>query len=91
MQVLIRRVSRKSEGKGGKSDRGDYTNVKCYNCGEKGHKSPDCKKVKSDKGKALVTKNKSWTDTSDSESEKNYTLMKMLIWKMLIAVMKLLS
>ncbi|KAL8125898.1 hypothetical protein AgCh_013266 [Apium graveolens] len=66
---------RKSEGKGGKSDRGDYTNVKCYNCDEKGHISPDCKKVKSDKGKALVTKKKNWTDTSDSESEVNYALM----------------
>ncbi|KAL8099662.1 hypothetical protein AgCh_032065 [Apium graveolens] len=49
--------------------------VKCYNYGEKGHISPDCKKVKSDKGKALVTKKKSWTDTSDSESEVNYALM----------------
>ncbi|KAL8092289.1 hypothetical protein AgCh_034545 [Apium graveolens] len=66
---------RKSEGRGGKSDRGDYTNVKCYNCGGKGHISPDCKKVKSDKGKTLVTKKKSWTDTSDSESEENYALM----------------
>ncbi|KAL8120799.1 hypothetical protein AgCh_017833 [Apium graveolens] len=66
---------RRSEGRGGKSDRGDYTNVKCYNCGEKGHISPDCKKAKGDKGKALVTKQKSWTDTSDSESEKNYALM----------------
>ncbi|KAL8111815.1 hypothetical protein AgCh_019494 [Apium graveolens] len=66
---------RRSEGRGGKSDRGDYTNVKCYNCGEKGHISPDCKKVKGDKGKALVTKQKSWTDTSDSESEENYALM----------------
>ncbi|KAL8090564.1 hypothetical protein AgCh_039861 [Apium graveolens] len=66
---------RRSEGRGGKSDRGDYTNVKCYNCGEKGHISPDCKKVKGDKGKALVTKQKSWTDTSDFESEKNYALM----------------
>ncbi|KAL8101335.1 hypothetical protein AgCh_033279 [Apium graveolens] len=66
---------RRSEGRGGKSNRGDYTNVKCYNCGEKGHISPDCKKVKGDKGKALVTKKKSWTDTSDSESEENYALM----------------
>ncbi|KAL8107460.1 hypothetical protein AgCh_024026 [Apium graveolens] len=66
---------RKSEGKGGKSDRGDYINVKCYNCGEKGHISPDWKKVRSDKGKALVTKKKSWTDTSDSEGEVNYALM----------------
>ncbi|KAL8124629.1 hypothetical protein AgCh_012324 [Apium graveolens] len=66
---------RRSEGRGGKSDRGDYINVKCYNCGEKGHISPDCKKVKGDKGKALVTKQKSWTDTSDSESEENYALM----------------
>ncbi|KAL8126686.1 hypothetical protein AgCh_013813 [Apium graveolens] len=66
---------RRSEGRGGKSDRGDYTNVKCYNCGEKGHISPDCKKVKGEKGKALVTKQKSWTDTSDSESEENYALM----------------
>ncbi|KAL8147667.1 hypothetical protein AgCh_005113 [Apium graveolens] len=66
---------RRSEGRGGKSDRGDYTNVKCYNCGEKGHISPDCKKVKGDRGKALVTKQKSWTDTSDSESEENYALM----------------
>ncbi|KAL8099975.1 hypothetical protein AgCh_032295 [Apium graveolens] len=65
----------KSEGKGGKSHRGDYSNVKCYNCGEKDHISPDCKKVKSDKGKALVTKKERWTDTSDSESEVNYALM----------------
>ena len=55
---------RKSEGRG-KSDRGS-NNVKCYNCSEKGHISPDCKKGKSDKSKALVTKKKSWTDTSDS-------------------------
>ncbi|KAL8114339.1 hypothetical protein AgCh_021260 [Apium graveolens] len=66
---------KKSEGRGGKSDRGDNTNVKCYNCGEKGHISPDCKKEKSDKGKALFTKKKSWTYTSDSESEENYALM----------------
>ncbi|KAL8148288.1 hypothetical protein AgCh_005602 [Apium graveolens] len=66
---------RKSEGKGGKSDRGDYSNVKCYNCGEKGHISPVFKKGKSDKGKALVTKKKSWTNTSDSEDEENYALM----------------
>ncbi|KAL8105243.1 hypothetical protein AgCh_029148 [Apium graveolens] len=66
---------RKSEGKGGKSDRGDNSNVKCYNCGERGHISPDCKKGKSDKGKTLVTKKKSWTDTSDSEHEVNYALM----------------
>ncbi|KAL8124254.1 hypothetical protein AgCh_012047 [Apium graveolens] len=66
---------RKSEGKGGRSNRGDYSNVKCYNCDEKGHISPDCKKGKSEKGKALDTKKKSWTDTSDSESEVNYALM----------------
>ncbi|KAL8099620.1 hypothetical protein AgCh_032038 [Apium graveolens] len=66
---------RRFEGRGGKSDRGNYTNVKCYNCGEKGHISPDCKKVKGDKGKALVTKQKSWIDTSDTESEENYALM----------------
>ncbi|KAL8119163.1 hypothetical protein AgCh_016612 [Apium graveolens] len=65
---------RKSEGKGGKPDRGDNSNVKCYNCGERGHISPDCKKGKSDKGKALITKKKSWTDTSDSEDEVNYAL-----------------
>ncbi|KAL8115142.1 hypothetical protein AgCh_021824 [Apium graveolens] len=41
----------------------------------KGHISPDCKKGKSDKGKALVTKKKSWTDTSNSENEVNYALM----------------
>ncbi|KAL8148157.1 hypothetical protein AgCh_005489 [Apium graveolens] len=66
---------RKSEGKAGKSNRGYYSNVKCYNYGEKGHISPDCKKGKGDKGKALVTKKKNWTDTSDSEDEVNYALM----------------
>ncbi|KAL8104523.1 hypothetical protein AgCh_028663 [Apium graveolens] len=66
---------RKSEGKTGKSDKGDYSNVKCYNCGEKDHISPDCKKGKGDKGKALVTKKKSWTDTLDSDNEVNYALM----------------
>ncbi|KAL8155610.1 hypothetical protein AgCh_000848 [Apium graveolens] len=66
---------KKSEGKGEKSDIGGYSNIKCYNCGEKGHISPDCKKGKSDKGKALVTKRKSWINTLDSESEVNYALM----------------
>ncbi|KAL8097853.1 hypothetical protein AgCh_030822 [Apium graveolens] len=66
---------RKSEGRAGKSDRGDYSNVKCYNCGEKGHISRDCKKGKSNKGKTLVTKKKSWTNTSDYELEENYALM----------------
>ncbi|KAL8097342.1 hypothetical protein AgCh_030472 [Apium graveolens] len=66
---------RKYEGKSAKSDRGDNSNVKCYNCGERGHISPDCKKGKSEKGKALVTKKKSWTDSSDSEVEVNYALM----------------
>ncbi|KAL8146712.1 hypothetical protein AgCh_004452 [Apium graveolens] len=65
----------KSEGKGAKSDRGDNSNVKCYNCDERGHISPDCKKGKSDKGKTLITKKKSWTDTSDFEDEMNYSLM----------------
>ncbi|KAL8091781.1 hypothetical protein AgCh_034148 [Apium graveolens] len=69
------RLIQKSEGKAGKSDRGDYSNVKCYNCGEKGHISPDFKKGKGDKGKALVTKKKIWTDTSDSKDEVNYALM----------------
>ena len=31
--------------------------------------------MKSDKGRALVTKKRSWADTSDSESEENYALM----------------
>ena len=29
---------RKNEGKGGKSNRGDNSNVKCYNYGERGHR-----------------------------------------------------
>ncbi|KAL8115983.1 hypothetical protein AgCh_022469 [Apium graveolens] len=66
---------RKSEGKGGKSDRGDNSNVKCYNCGERGHISPDCKKGKGDKGQTLITKKKNWVDTSESEEEVNYALM----------------
>ncbi|KAL8095676.1 hypothetical protein AgCh_036896 [Apium graveolens] len=69
-----KRGFRKSEGKEGKSDRGDYSNVKCYKCGEKGI-SPDCRKGKNDKDKALVTKKKSWSDASDSENEENYALM----------------
>ncbi|KAL8134469.1 hypothetical protein AgCh_009479 [Apium graveolens] len=66
---------RRTEGKGGKSDRGDNSNVKCYNYGERGHISPDCKKGKGDKGQALITKKKNWVDTSESEEEVNYALM----------------
>ncbi|KAL8088507.1 hypothetical protein AgCh_038331 [Apium graveolens] len=51
---------RKIEGKEGRSDRGDKSNVKCYNYGERGHISPDCKKG---------------IDTSESEEEANYALM----------------
>ena len=64
---------RKSEEKGKAERRSNK--VRCYNCGEKGHISPDCKKGKSDKGKALVTKQKSWTDSSDSDDEVTYALM----------------
>ncbi|KAL8108814.1 hypothetical protein AgCh_025054 [Apium graveolens] len=49
---------RKSEGKVGKYDIGDYSNVKWYNCGEKGHISPDCKKGKSDKVRLLSQRRK---------------------------------
>ncbi|KAL8120655.1 hypothetical protein AgCh_017726 [Apium graveolens] len=60
------RRGKKFSKKGGSSDKKGF---------RKGHISPDCKKGKSDKGKALVTKKKSWTDSSDSEDEVNYTLM----------------
>ncbi|KAL8120483.1 hypothetical protein AgCh_017598 [Apium graveolens] len=66
---------KRSKAKGGKYDRGENSNVKFYNFGERGHIYPDCKKGKSDKGKTLVTKKKNWTDTSDSEHEVNYALM----------------
>lgn len=75
VEVLKKKGFKKSEGKGGKSDRGDNLNVKCYNYGERGHISPKCKKGKSDKGQALITKKKNWADTSDSEEEVNYALM----------------
>ncbi|KAL8092285.1 hypothetical protein AgCh_034541 [Apium graveolens] len=42
---------------------------------ERGHISLECKKGKSDKGKALVTKKKSWTYSSDFEDEVNCALM----------------
>ncbi|KAL8131808.1 hypothetical protein AgCh_007650 [Apium graveolens] len=66
---------RKTEGKRGKSDRRDNSNVKCYNCGERDHISPDCKKGNSDKGQTFITKKKNWADTSESEEEVNYALM----------------
>jgi hypothetical protein len=38
------------------SQRKDNLNITCYNCGEKGHKSPDCVKVKTDNKFAPTTK-----------------------------------
>ncbi|KAL8125274.1 hypothetical protein AgCh_012818 [Apium graveolens] len=69
---------RKYEGKSAKSDRGDNSNVKCYNCGERGHISPDCYgDDKSEKGteqiKPIVVKQTA--KPKDKPAEVNIGLM----------------
>ncbi|KAL8107467.1 hypothetical protein AgCh_024033 [Apium graveolens] len=46
-----------------------------YSSSDGGSSASQPMKVRSDKGKALITKKKSWTDTSDFEGEVNYALM----------------
>lgn len=53
----------------------DKSRIKWYNCGEKGHFAPECKKGKADKNQTYITKKKDWANTSDSKKELNYALM----------------
>ena len=53
----------------------DKPRIKCYNCSKKGYFALECKKGKSDKDQAFITKKTDWDDTSDSDKEVNYALM----------------
>ena len=51
----------------------DKANVKCFNCSELGHFASECKKpMNLRKGKALMTTQKDWADSSSSEDEIDY-------------------
>ena len=51
----------------------DKAKVKCFNCGELGHFTGECKKPRSKgKNKALMVTQKDWADSSDSEDDLDY-------------------
>lgn len=66
---------KKAKGKERRSRKMDKSRIKWYNCGEKGHFAPECKKGKADKNQTYITKKKDWANTSDSKKELNYALM----------------
>ena len=69
---------KKTEGREQKASGIDKSKVKCYNCDRMGHFAADCTRAKSNKGqgKALITGNKDWMDSSDLEDEEvNYALV----------------
>lgn len=51
----------------------DKSKVKCYKCNKMGHFATECRSKEA--AKALITSNKDWMDSSDSEEETSYALM----------------
>ena len=69
-----------NKGEESKSDRSrgnffklDKSKVKCFNCNKLGHFASECRKpMNLGKGKALMSTQKDWADTSSSEDEIDY-------------------
>lgn len=67
----------KKPGKYFRSGTIDKSKVKCYNYDVMGYFAADCRKVKviKSRGKAIITSQKKWDDSSDSDRGINYALM----------------
>lgn len=69
------RFSREKDLKDSIAEKGDKSDVTCYNCDKKGQYANVCRNPKKETWKALIPTSQNWLESSDSEDEHNYTLM----------------
>ncbi|KAL8097999.1 hypothetical protein AgCh_030940 [Apium graveolens] len=66
---------RNTDWKESKTGKSDKSKERYYNCDGIGHFAVNCRKPKTEKKQALITKKRNWDDSSDLDDGVNYALM----------------
>ena len=66
---------RNTDWKESRSGKLDKSKERCFNCDGIGHFAADCRKPRAEKKQALISKKKTWDDSSQSDNKVNYAHM----------------